>query len=102
MYSSTKGSIETLTRAWAAEFRPRRRARQRHLTRRNPRPTPARTNSTDRSVAPMIRATLAGDAGTPTRSPTPPVYLAGDESALVHDTVIDVDGGRANIAAMTT
>jgi len=50
----------------------------------------------------MIRATLAGDAGTPTRSPTPAVYLASDESAFVHSTVIDVDSGRANIAAMAT
>ena len=50
----------------------------------------------------MIRATLAGDAGTPTRSPTPAVYLASDESAFVHGTVIDVDDGRANIAAMAT
>jgi NAD(P)-dependent dehydrogenase (short-subunit alcohol dehydrogenase family) len=101
LYSSTKSSIETLTRAWAAEF-PRRRARQRHLTRRNPRPHP-RQNQQRR---PLGRADdtrhPSGRCRHPDAIAHAAVYLASDESAFVHGAVIDVDGGRANIAAMAT
>jgi NAD(P)-dependent dehydrogenase (short-subunit alcohol dehydrogenase family) len=36
LYSSTKGAVETLTRAWAGRVRPGRRARERDLPRRRP------------------------------------------------------------------
>ena len=98
LYSSTKGAIETLTRAWAAEFGPagvRVNAISPGVIRT---PTPAGTNSADRPAAPMMRGTPADDAGAPDAIGDAAVYLASDESTFVHGTIIDVDGGRANIA----
>ena len=50
----------------------------------------------------MMRGTPAGDSGTPDAIAPAAVYLASDESAFVHGTVIDVDGGRTNIAVIAT
>ena len=36
LYSSTKGAMETMTRSWAAEFGPARRAGERDLARGRP------------------------------------------------------------------
>ena len=63
-------------------------------------PSPAETNSAGRSAAPMMRGTPAGDAGTPDAIGHAAVYLASDEAAFVDGTIIDVDGGRTNIAVM--
>jgi len=103
LYSSTKGAIETLTRAWAAEFGPagvRVNAISPGVIRP---PTPRRPDGvTDSAAAPMMRGTPAGDSGTPDAIAPAAVYLASDESTFVHGTVIDVDGGRANIAVIAT
>ena len=96
LYSSTKGAIETLTRAWAAEFGPVGRARQRDLAgrgRTRPEPTGARRRA-------MMRGTPAGAVGTPDAVAHAAVYLAGDEAGFVHGTVIDVDGGRVGVAVI--
>jgi NAD(P)-dependent dehydrogenase (short-subunit alcohol dehydrogenase family) len=50
----------------------------------------------------MMRGTPAGDSGTPEAIAPAAVYLASDESSFVHGTVMDVDGGRANIAVIAT
>ena len=42
----------------------------------------------------MMHGTPAGSVGTPDAIAHAAVYLAGDEAAFVHGTVIDVDGGR--------
>jgi NAD(P)-dependent dehydrogenase (short-subunit alcohol dehydrogenase family) len=95
LYSSTKGAMETLTRAWAAEFGP----------------AGVRVNAISPGVvhalAPgehpgeaMMRGTPADAAGTPDAIAHAAVYLAGDEAAFVHGTVIDVDGGRVGVAVM--
>ena len=100
LYSSTKGAIETLTRAWAAEFGPagvRVNAISPGVIRT---PSLAETNIAGRSAAPMMRGIPAGDAGTPDAIGHAAVYLASDEAAFVHGTIIDVDGGRTNIAVM--
>ncbi len=100
LYSSTKGAIETLTRAWAAEFGlagVRVNAISPVVIRP---PTPAETNSAVRSAAPMMRGTPAGDAWHPRRDRPRVGYLASDESAFVHGTIIDVDSGRADIAVI--
>jgi NAD(P)-dependent dehydrogenase (short-subunit alcohol dehydrogenase family) len=97
LYSSTKGAIETLTRAWAAEFGP----------------AGVRVNAISPGVIltpgfhaadaaeVMMRGTPAGGSGTPDAIAHAAVYLASDEAAFVHGTVIDVDGGRVGVAVIS-
>jgi NAD(P)-dependent dehydrogenase (short-subunit alcohol dehydrogenase family) len=101
LYSSTKGAIETLTRAWAAEFGP----------------AGVRVNAISPGVilAPdlqaasgadehpgevMMRGTPAGRSGSPDAIAHAAVYLASDEAWFVHGTVVDVDGGRLGVAVI--
>jgi NAD(P)-dependent dehydrogenase (short-subunit alcohol dehydrogenase family) len=96
LYSSTKGAMETLTRAWAAEFGPQG----------------VRVNAISPGVvlAPvpgevhpaeiMMKGTPAGRMGTPGAIANAAVYLAGDESSFVHGIVLDVDGGRTTVAVI--
>jgi NAD(P)-dependent dehydrogenase (short-subunit alcohol dehydrogenase family) len=95
LYSSTKGAIETLTRAWSAEFGP----------------AGVRVNAIAPGVVQlptaeehrgdvMMRDTPAGRSETPEQIAHAAVYLASDEAAFVHGTVIDVDGGRVGVAVI--
>ncbi|MEV7996360.1 SDR family oxidoreductase [Streptomyces sp. NPDC086077] len=98
LYSSTKGAVETLTRAWAAEFGP----------------TGVRVNAVSPGVilppAPegsephageiMMKGTPAGGVGTPDAVAQAVVWLASEEAAFVHGTVVDVDGGRTGVAVI--
>jgi NAD(P)-dependent dehydrogenase (short-subunit alcohol dehydrogenase family) len=96
LYSSTKGAMETLTRAWAAEFGPQG----------------VRVNAISpgvvRALAPgevhpagaMMKGTPAGRPGSPDSIAFAAVYLASDEAAFVHGTVLDVDGGRTTTAVI--
>jgi NAD(P)-dependent dehydrogenase (short-subunit alcohol dehydrogenase family) len=47
-----------------------------------------------------MRGTPAGHAGHPDAIAAAAVYLASDEAAFVHGTVIDVDGGRTGVAVV--
>jgi NAD(P)-dependent dehydrogenase (short-subunit alcohol dehydrogenase family) len=97
LYSSTKGAMETLTRAWAAEFGSagvRVNAISPGVIR-----APAINGDTD-PVAAMMRGTPAGRSGTPDEVAHAAVYLASDEAAFVHGTVVDVDGGRVAVAVV--
>jgi NAD(P)-dependent dehydrogenase (short-subunit alcohol dehydrogenase family) len=96
LYSSTKGAVETLTRAWAAEFGPRG----------------VRVNAISPGViqesAPgeahpgevMMKGTPAGGMGKPQYIATAAVYLASEEASFVHGIVLDVDGGRTTAAVI--
>ena len=103
LYSSTKGAVETLTRAWAAEFGPAG-VRVNAIS-----PGVIRDEGADGDVPPEIReaagtmmlGTPAGRPGTPDAVAHAAVYLASDEAAFVHGTVIDVDGGRVGVAVVT-
>jgi NAD(P)-dependent dehydrogenase (short-subunit alcohol dehydrogenase family) len=100
VYSSTKGAIETLTKAWAAEFGPsgvRVNAVSPGLIR-----TPSSDGSdSDKDPAEfMMHGTPAGRSGIPADVAHAVVYLASDEAAFVHGTVIDVDGGRSGVAVV--
>ncbi|WP_049565153.1 SDR family NAD(P)-dependent oxidoreductase [Streptomyces sp. SBT349] len=98
LYASTKGAMETLTRSWAAEFGPSGvrvnaiapgvvQARIPGATE----PHPAQA---------MMNGTPAGRIGDPEAIAHAAVYLASDEAAFVHGSVIDVDGGRVGAAVI--
>jgi NAD(P)-dependent dehydrogenase (short-subunit alcohol dehydrogenase family) len=96
LYASTKGAMETLTRAWAAEFGPQG----------------VRVNAVSPGVilepAPgeahpgevMMNGTPAGRLGKPQYIADAVVYLASDEASYLHGTVLDVDGGRTAAAVI--
>ncbi|MFJ3774231.1 SDR family NAD(P)-dependent oxidoreductase [Streptomyces sp. NPDC090075] len=96
LYSSTKGAVETLTRAWAAEFGPRG-VRVNAISPGVVLPAGAE----DAGIAEaMMKGTPAGRMGTPEEIASAAVYLAADESSFVHGVVLDVDGGRTTAAVV--
>jgi NAD(P)-dependent dehydrogenase (short-subunit alcohol dehydrogenase family) len=97
LYSSTKGAIETLTRAWAAEFGPAG-VRVNAIS-----PGVIRSPALGDAPHPaefMMHGTPAGTTGTPQQVAAAAVYLASDDAAFVHGTVLDVDGGRTATAVI--
>jgi NAD(P)-dependent dehydrogenase (short-subunit alcohol dehydrogenase family) len=98
LYSSTKGAVETLTRAWAAEFGPRG-VRVNAIS-----PgvivSPDWDAATDHPGEVMMNGTPAGRSGHPDAIAAAAVYLASDDAAFVHGTVLDVDGGRTGVAVV--
>jgi NAD(P)-dependent dehydrogenase (short-subunit alcohol dehydrogenase family) len=95
LYGSSKGALETLTRAWAAEFGP----------------SGVRVNAISPGVmrpiaeepAPaevMMVGTPAGVAGPAGAVAAAAVYLASDEAEFVHAATLDVDGGRVGVAVI--
>ena len=90
----SKGALETLTRAWSAEFGP----------------SGVRVNA----IAPGVvhRATRGppgprdddgtpyGQIGTPEAIASAAVFLASDDAEFIHGTVLDVDGGRLGVAVI--
>jgi NAD(P)-dependent dehydrogenase (short-subunit alcohol dehydrogenase family) len=102
LYSSTKGAMETMTRAWAAEFGPagvRVNAISPGVIRT---PDPGGSDSGVHPAERMMRGTPAGRSGTPDAIANAAVYLASDEAAFVHGSVIDVDGGRTGVAVIAS
>lgn len=95
LYSSTKGAMETLTRAWSAEFGPSG-VRVNAIS-------PGVVRETDEAAAESVRGeelmagTPHGRSGRPDAIASAAVYLASDEAWFVHGTVLDVDGGRAGV-----
>ena len=95
-------AVETLTRAWAAEFGPagvRVNAISPGVIRT---PNPDGSGSGRHPAEQMMRGTPAGGSGTPDAVAHAAVYLASDEAAFVHGTVIDVDGGRTSVAVIAS
>jgi NAD(P)-dependent dehydrogenase (short-subunit alcohol dehydrogenase family) len=103
LYSSTKGAMETMTRAWAAEFGPsgvRVNAISPGVI-RSPNPDGSDPGRHPAAEA-MMHGTPAGASGTPDAIAYAAVYLASDEAAFVHGSVIDVDGGRTGVAVIAS
>jgi NAD(P)-dependent dehydrogenase (short-subunit alcohol dehydrogenase family) len=48
----------------------------------------------------MMRGTPANTTGSPEQVAHAAVYLASDEASFVHGVVLDVDGGRTEVAVM--
>jgi NAD(P)-dependent dehydrogenase (short-subunit alcohol dehydrogenase family) len=96
LYSSTKGAMETLTRAWAAEFGP-------EGVRVNAISPGVVLEKVPGEVHPAeanMNGTPVGRMGRPQEIAHAAVYLASDESAFVHGMVLDVDGGRTAVAVI--
>ncbi|MBV2357098.1 SDR family oxidoreductase [Streptomyces sp. J2-1] len=97
LYSSTKGALETLTRAWAAEFGPygvRVNAISPGVVQesRPGEPHPAEI---------MVKGTPAGRMGRPEEIAGAAVFLASGEASYVQGAVLDVDGGRTGVAVVS-
>lgn len=98
LYSSTKGAMETLTRAWAAEFGPLG-VRVNAISPGVVLP-PDLDPAVAASAAALMRGTPAGRTGDPGEIAAAAVFLASDEAAFVQGAVIDVDGGRTGVAVV--
>ncbi|WP_216897894.1 SDR family NAD(P)-dependent oxidoreductase [Nocardia alni] len=96
LYSSTKGAMETLTRAWAAEFGPRGV----RVNAISPGVVQEPISGEVRPGEVMMNGTPAGRMGRPEEIAHAAVYLAGDDSSFVHGIVLDVDGGRTTAAVV--
>ncbi|MFF0492277.1 SDR family NAD(P)-dependent oxidoreductase [Nocardia sp. NPDC004068] len=97
LYASTKGALETLTRSWSAEFGPKG-VRVNAIS-------PGVILAADSTVAhpsveTLMHGTPAGSAGAPEAIAAAAVYLASDDAAFVHGSVLDVDGGRTGVAVI--
>ncbi|MEU6094124.1 glucose 1-dehydrogenase [Streptomyces sp. NPDC047079] len=98
LYSSTKGALETLTRAWAAEFGPSG-VRVNAISPGVILEAPAGGEDSHPAGA-MMRGTPAGSVGTPEAIAQAAVYLASQEAGFVHGITLDVDGGRTTAAVI--
>lgn len=95
VYSATKGALETLTRAWSAEFGPRG-VRVVGIS-----PGVMLENlPEDHPAAAMMRGTPAGKPGAAAAIGDAAVFLASAEASFVHGTILDVDGGRTSVAVV--
>jgi NAD(P)-dependent dehydrogenase (short-subunit alcohol dehydrogenase family) len=95
LYASTKGAMETLTRAWAAEFGSPT-VRVNAIS-----PGVVNAQSENHPAAAMMRGTPYGAVGNPSAIASAAVFLASDEASFVNGTVIDVDGGRTGVAVIS-
>jgi NAD(P)-dependent dehydrogenase (short-subunit alcohol dehydrogenase family) len=86
--------METLTRAWAAEFGSPA-VRVNAIS-----PGVVRTPIENDPAGAMMNGTPYGTFGAPDAIAHAAVYLAADESQFVNGTVIDVDGGRVGVAVI--
>ncbi|WP_405996323.1 SDR family NAD(P)-dependent oxidoreductase [Streptomyces sp. NBC_00986] len=96
LYSSTKGAVETLTRAWVAEFGPQGV----RVNAISPGVVLAPAPGESHPAEIMMKGTPAGRMGTPDEVAKAAGYLAGDDSSFVHGIVLDVDGGRTTTAVI--
>jgi NAD(P)-dependent dehydrogenase (short-subunit alcohol dehydrogenase family) len=99
LYSSTKGAMETLTRAWAAEFGPQG-IRVNAISPGVIRP-PDLDPSEEYPGDAMMLGTPAGRSGHPDAIAAAAVHLASDEAWFTHGVVFDVDGGRTGVAVIS-
>jgi NAD(P)-dependent dehydrogenase (short-subunit alcohol dehydrogenase family) len=92
-YASTKGAIETLTRAWAAEFGPLGI----RVNAISPGVTFEGSTPTAEIAGPMMASTPLGGLVSPDSVAKAAVFLASEDAADIHGTVLDVDGGRSSV-----
>lgn len=95
VYSASKGALETLTRAWSAEFG----ASGVRVVGISPGVVLGEVPD-DHPASAMMRGTPAGRPGPASAIGDAAVYLASEEAAFVHGTILDVDGGRTSVAVI--
>ncbi|UJR81977.1 SDR family NAD(P)-dependent oxidoreductase [Sandaracinus amylolyticus] len=95
VYASSKGAVETLTRAWAAELG----ASGVRVNAISPGVVHEESDSPHPGDV-MMRGTPAGTSGSPEAIGNAAVYLASEEASFVHGIVLDVDGGRTGVAVI--
>ncbi|KQO59806.1 SDR family NAD(P)-dependent oxidoreductase [Curtobacterium sp. Leaf261] len=89
-YTASKAAIEQMTRTWSAEFGPS--GVRVNSVSPGATSTPGNAESAD-VLAAMTRGTVAGQPVRPVDIATAVRWLASDEAAFVHGTIVDVDGG---------
>jgi NAD(P)-dependent dehydrogenase (short-subunit alcohol dehydrogenase family) len=92
-YASTKGAMETLTRAWAAEFGPLGI----RVNAISPGVTFEGSTPTAKVAGPMMATTPLGGLVSPDSVARAAVFLASEDASDIHGTVLDVDGGRSSV-----
>jgi NAD(P)-dependent dehydrogenase (short-subunit alcohol dehydrogenase family) len=92
-YASSKGAMETLTRAWAAEFGPRGV----RVNAISPGVTFDGADPVAEVAGPMMATTPLGRMVAPDAVARAAVFLASEDAADIHGTVLDVDGGRSSV-----
>jgi NAD(P)-dependent dehydrogenase (short-subunit alcohol dehydrogenase family) len=92
-YAATKGAMETLTRAWAAEFGPQGI----RVNAISPGVTFDGASPVAEIAGPMMATTPLGRLVSPDAVARTAVFLASDDAADIHGTVLDVDGGRSSV-----
>ena len=90
VYAASKGAMDALTRAWAAEFGP-------YGVRVNAIAPGVINEQPAEGAQYYVRGTVANTIGTPDQIAHAAVYLASDEASYVHGVVLDVDGGRTTV-----
>jgi len=92
-YAASKGAMETLTRAWAAEFGPQGV----RVNAISPGVTFESTSRVAEIAGPMMETTPLGHVVAPDAVARAAVFLASDDGRDIHGTVLDVDGGRSSV-----
>jgi NAD(P)-dependent dehydrogenase (short-subunit alcohol dehydrogenase family) len=92
-YASSKGAMETLTRAWAAELGPRGV----RVNAISPGVTFDAADPVAEVAGPMMATTPLGRMVAPDAVARAAVFLASEDAADIHGTVLDVDGGRSSV-----
>ena len=92
-YASSKGAMETLTRAWVAEFGPQGI----RVNAISPGVTFDNASPVADIAGPMMVTTPLGRLVAPEAVARATVFLASEDATDIHGTVLDVDGGRSSV-----
>ena len=95
-YAASKGALETLTRAWAAEFGPQGV----RVNAISPGVVLEEMTTASHPAGAMMKGTPYGRIGTPQAIARTAVFLASDDAEFVHAATLDVDGGRIGAAVI--
>ncbi|MBU9766347.1 glucose 1-dehydrogenase [Mycobacterium sp. TNTM28] len=92
LYSSTKAAVHSLTKSWAVEYGPR--GVRVNAVAPGPIATERAAEAADH-LAPVLARIPSRRMSTPDEVAAAVVFLAGDDAANIHGTILSVDGGWA-------